>query len=202
MDGKIDFILGLVPEKKREEARAALDGIVSSASVGPMELEIPESEIEKRYPVTEAIEIVKCRKEILLHASNYYMVVRPGASNSFAGGSLYQALKWYCESLDSAGEKSEEERGVNESYRAMMVMLLTLPLELFGDVQYSTDVALACIKEKSKYYKRLFETARARGAAPETEADAIANADFADAIGRAGAIIDAVEKMSGNGDER
>lgn len=202
MDGKIDFILGLVPEDRRGEVKTAIDELVAASAVKPMELEVPESEVEKRYAVTEAIEIIKCRKEILLHASNYYMVVRPGVSNNFAGGSLYQALKWYCESMDSDTEKSEEECGVNESYRSMMIMLLTLPLELFGDVQYSTDVALACIREKAKYYKRLFESARERGTAPETEADAMANADFVDAIGRVGAIIDAIDKMSGNDNER
>lgn len=202
MDSKIDFILGLVPEDKREDVKTVVDELMVASAVKPMEIEVPESEVKKRYAVTDAIEIIKCRKEILLHAANYYLVVRPGASNNFAGGSLYQALKWYCESVDNDTEKSEEERSVNESYRSMMIMLLTLPLELFGDVQYSTDVALACIKEKAKYYRRLFESAKNRGAAPETEADAIANADFADAIGKTGAIIDAIEKLSGNGNER
>lgn len=200
MEKTIDYILGLVPKGKRDEARTALEELVRGAQY-PVEIEVPESEVVKRYPVTEAIEIVKCRKEMLLHVSNFYLVVRPGVANNFAGGSLYQALKWYCESIDNDSSYTEEERQTNADYRAVMIMLLTLPLEMFGDAEYSVNLALAVLTEKRNYYRRLSDEAALRGAAPETEDDAIANAEFVESVKRTGAIVEAVEKLVGDGDE-
>lgn len=200
MKDRMEFVLGLVPEGRRAEARAAIEEMNAAAAARPAEIEVPESEVVGRYPVTDAVEVVRCRKEMLLHVSNYWLVVRPGVADNMAGGSLYQALKWFCDSIDSPSD-SEEGRKTSEEYRSLMVTLLTLPLEMFGDVEYSVDLALAVLSEKRKYYGRLAKDAALIGAAPETEADAASNAEFVDAVRRVGAVAAAVERLAGDDHE-
>ena len=198
---KIDRVIELVPEDKREEARTRIEEIAQRAAATPTEIDIPVSEVVKRYPVTEAIEVVRCKKEVFLHSANFYLVVRPGVANNMQGGSLYQALVWFCESIDRRDTETDEEKTLHAQYRDLMIALLTLPSEMFGDVEYSVALGKAITEEKVKYYERLLKTARERGLLPETEGDAKANAEFAEAVQKVGAISIAIDKLAENGNK-
>lgn len=201
MKNEVEKILAFVPKGKQEKAREVVEEAITRAENRPVEIEVPESEVVKRYNVTDAIEVVKCRKEVLLHCANYWLVVRPGSANNFAGGSLYQALQWYCDSIDGADEAGEEGRKLDESFRSLMVMLLTLPLEIFGDTQYAADLATAVMREKRKYYERLLEKAHERGVTPETEADAEVNAEFMERVQKVGAVVNGLMKLGEDDNE-
>lgn len=201
MENEVEKILAFVPKGRREKAREAVEEALARAENRPVEIEVPEAEVVKRYKATEAVEVVRCRKEILLHCANYWIVVRPGSVDNFTGGALYQALKWYCDSIDDMDAADERERGLDESFRSLMVMLLTLPLEIFGDTQYASDMAVAVMREKRKYYERLLAKARERGLAPETEADAKANAEFMERVQKVGAVVDGLMKLGADDNE-
>lgn len=147
-----------------------------SEKVVPTELIIEESEVIKRYPVTEAIEIVRCRTAIFFHSTCFWVVSRPTMANNMKGGALFEQLQWYCDYQDNREEYPEDERWKYDVICEMMVNLFTLPLDVFTDADFFLDVSNRILEERNKFYDRL--TKEAETPHEDTLEDALDNAAF------------------------
>lgn len=144
--------------------------------IEPMEIDIAVKDVVKRYPVTEATEIVRCRTSIFFHSTCFWVVSKPTVANNGRGGALYEMLTWYCDYKDNRDTFSAEEQQTYDTLCDMVINILTVPLDIFTDMDYCLDVAQSIIEKRSAFYERLAQEASVER--EETEADAIANAEF------------------------
>ena len=144
--------------------------------IKPVELCIECDEVVKRYKVTEAIEIVRCKTAIFLHATGFFVVSRPTLANNLKGGALFETLQWYCDYMDKRDEYNAEDQEAYDAYAAMIVNALTLPMDVFTDMDFCIAVSTDILHKRNEYYERLQKQA----AEPhqETLEDALANAAF------------------------
>lgn len=144
--------------------------------VAPVELCIECDDVIKRYPVSEAIEIVRCRTSIFLHSTCFWMVSKPTLANNLKGGALFEMLQWYCDYMDEREKYSDEDKEKFDTITAMMVNALTLPLDIFTDMDFMLDISDYILEKRSAYYGRLVKEASEEK--PETLEDAMANLEF------------------------
>lgn len=130
-----------------------------SNEIKPIELCIESDEVVKRYPVTEAMEIVRCRTSIFFHSTGFFAVSKPTLANNLKGGALFETLQWYCDYMDSRDDYSEEDREKYDTFAAMIVTLLSLPLDIFTDIDFMLDTADYILQKRNEYYERLQEEA-------------------------------------------
>ncbi|MBR3467086.1 MAG: hypothetical protein IKH15_07715 [Bacteroidales bacterium] len=147
-----------------------------SNEIKPVELCIEADEVVKRYPITEALEIVRCRTSIYFHSTGFFVVSKPTLANNLKGGALFETLQWYCDYMDSREEYSEEDREKYDTFAAMVVNVLTLPLDVFTDIDFMLNVSEYILKRRNEYYERL--NAVAAEPRQETLEDALENAAF------------------------
>ena len=144
--------------------------------IKPVELCIESDEVVKRYPITEAMEIVRCRTSIFFHSTGFFVVSRPTLANNLMGGALFETLQWYCDYMDNRETYPAEEQEKYDTFASMVVMILTLPMDVFTDTDFMLDVADYILQKRNDYYSRLQEEA----AQPrqETLQDALDNVAF------------------------
>ena len=147
-----------------------------SENIKPIELCIEADEVVKRYPVTEAIEIVRCRTCIFFHSTGFFVVSRPTLANNMKGGALFETLKWYCDYMDSREDTPEDERDTYDNFAALIVNVLSLPIDIFTDVDFMLDVSDYILKKRNEYYDKLWkEAGKTRG---ETLDDVLDNVAY------------------------
>lgn len=171
-----------------------------SKEIKPVELCIEADEVVKRYPVTEAIEVVRCRTSIFLHSTGLFVVSKPTLANNLQGGALFETLRWYCDYMDSRDEYTDEDKERHDTFAAMIVNILTLPMDIFTDVDFMLDIADYLVKKRNEYYERLQdEASRPR---EETIDDALENAAFEGEVLASERVVKELGKMAkkkGNG---
>lgn len=148
----------------------------NTRSVKPVELAIECDEVVKRYPISEAIEIVRCKTAIFLHSTCFWVVSKPTLANNMKGGAFFEMLSWYCDYMDERGDYTEEDKQKFDTIGAMIVNILTLPLDVFTDMDFMLDIANYILDKRTEYYQRLFDEASKEK--PETLEDAFENAQF------------------------
>ena len=141
-----------------------------------VELCIENDEVVKRYPVTEAIEIVRCKTSIFFHSTGFFAVSKPTLANNLKGGALFEMLQWYCDYKDNREEYTPEEQERYDTICDMMVTIFTLPLDVFTDIDFMLDVADSILQKRNEYYGRLIAEAETPRA--ETLEDALENIAF------------------------
>lgn len=144
--------------------------------IKPVELCIEADDVVKRYKVTEAIEIVRCRTSIFFHATGFFVVSKPTMANNLKGGALFETLQWYCDYMDTRDDYPEEERERYDASAAMVVNALTLPMDIFTDVEFMLDISEYILRKRNEYYERLWK--ESEEPKQETLEDAIENANF------------------------
>lgn len=149
---------------------------MENKEIKPVELCIEADDVVKRYPVTEAIEIVRCRTSIFFHSTGFFAVSKPTLANNLKGGALFETLEWYCDYMDSRDSYPEDQRDRYDTFAAMIVNILSLPLDIFTDVDFMLDVAEYILRRRNDYYEKL--TRQASEERKETLEDAIENANF------------------------
>lgn len=147
-----------------------------SNEIKPIELCIESDEVVKRYPVTEAMEIVRCRTSIFFHSTGLFVVSKPTLANNLKGGALFETLQWYCDYIDERENYSEEEKDKYDVFASMIINLLTLPLDIFTDIDFMLDVSEYVLRKRNEYYERL--QAEASEVRPETLQDELENVAF------------------------
>lgn len=147
-----------------------------SKEIKPVEISIEESEVVKRYKITEAMEIVRCRTAIFFHSTCFWVVSKPTMANNLKGGALFETLQWYCDYMDERDTYTEEEQERYDTFSAMIVSLLTLPLDAFTDMDFCIGLADMVLEKRNAYYTKLTEEAAVER--PETLEDALENAAF------------------------
>lgn len=165
-------ILAMIPQEKKQEAQALLEEIQKGNS--GVELEISSDEVLARYEVSEAIELVRCRTAIFLHCNGYWLVSRPTMANNGKGGALYEMLSWYCEWIDRRKDATQTEKDTNDALSTIIVSLLTLPLDVFTDMDFMIGIAHEVITRRAEYYAKLASTPLKK----ETEHDIVENEAF------------------------
>lgn len=177
---------------------------MSKKITNPVELLIEEGDIVKRYKVTEAIEIVRCRTFIYLHATGFFVVSKPTLANNLHGGALFETLKWYCDYMDKRDEYNAEDQEQYDTICAMIINALTLPLDIFTNQDFMVDVSNEIIKKRNAYYERLQkEAAEPR---KDTLEDELANIAFEAEVMAGEQVKEDLaklgEKQNGNGDKQ
>ena len=140
----------------------------------PVEIEIASDEVKSRYEVSGAIELVRCRTAIYMHCNGYWLVSRPTMANNGKGGALYEMLSWYCGWMDRRKDATQAEKDTNDALATIIVSLLTLPLDVFTDMDFMTGIAHEVITRRSEYYGRLASMPLKE----ETESDVVENEAF------------------------
>lgn len=162
--------------------------------IKPVELCIEADEVVKRYPVSEAIEIVRCRTSFFLHSTCFWVVSKPTMANNFKGGALFEMLQWYCDYQDSRESYPKEEQEKYDTLCDVVVSSLILPLDLFTDINFCLDVAEDILNRRKQYYQRLQEEAEKEK--PETLEDALENAAFEAEVEMNKAVLEDLSKMA------
>lgn len=145
-----------------------------------MELDIAVKDVVKRYPITEATEIVRCKTCIFFHSTCFWVVSKPTMANNGKGGALFEMLTWYCDYQDTRDTYSEEDRQMHDIVCSMVVNILTTPLDIFTDMDYCLDVAQSLVEKRAAFYKKLTEQSLIPR--EDTVEDAIANAEFEEEV--------------------
>ena len=144
--------------------------------IKPVELCIEEEEVVKRYPVTEALEIVRCKTSIFFHSTGFFVVSKPTIANNFKGGALFETLKWYCDYMDERDSYPPDEQEKYDTFAAMIINLLSIPLDVFTDIDLMLDIADFVLRRRQTYYEKLEkEAAEPR---QDTLEDALKDAEF------------------------
>lgn len=188
-------LLGLIPEKDREHAANIVDSIIASTAEKPAEFFIGVDEVEKRHRLTESAEMLECRKNMMFHQPYYRVIANPGGAAD--GTSLYQAMKWWCDWQDRRQyERDKDAVRKNDTVASLIELILTLPMEAFGDADYLLDLGMAIIKEKNKYYKRIEVLASSLGKIPEGKKEEELNAAYVDGLNTLGTVITAAQTIN------
>ena len=163
-------------------------------TVEPVELCIEVKEVVKRYPITEAIEIVRCKTAIFFHSTCFWVVSKPTMANNLKGGALFEMLSWYCDYQDGRDSYTEEEREKYDTICAMIVNILTLPLDSFTDMDFFLDLANDILTRRNAFYERLAKEAEV--VHEETLEDALENAAFEQEVAIQEAAVEELKKMA------
>ena len=141
----------------RAAATTLINEIIDKTKRGKTatELSIPTAGVIKRYKVTEAIEIVRCKKMIYLHSNSFWVVSKPTLANNAKGGALYEMLTWYCDYMDSRESYGPEEQKVNDTMCTMIVSDLMLPLDIFTDMNFCVDISQYIMTKRAEFYEAL-----------------------------------------------
>lgn len=144
--------------------------------IKPVELCIECDDVVKRYQVTDAMEIVRCRTSIFFHSTGLFVVSKPTLANNLQGGALFETLRWYCDYMESREQYTQDEQDKYDTIAAMVVNILSLPLDVFTDMDFMIDVADQILRLRNEYYERLQK--EAAELKPETLEDALENSAF------------------------
>lgn len=166
--------------------------------IKPVELCIECDDVVKRYPVTEAIEIVRCRAAIFFHSTGFFAVSKPTLANNMQGGALFETLRWYCDYMDSREKYAEDEREKYDAIAAMVVNILSLPLDVFTDMDFMIDVADQILRMRNEYYERLQK--EAAELKPVTLEDALENTAFEGEVLALEQLVSEKKTLAGKGD--
>lgn len=161
------------------EVKDALDEIVSlkgQLSVIPTEIDIPAEDVVKRYPITQAMEIVRCKTAIFFHSTCFWVVSKPSMANDMQGTALYQMLSWYCDYRDNRSEFDEDERTAYDALCSTVETILSLPMDVFTDNDFLVGVAGDIIDRRIAYYEGL--RAKAAELMEVSEEDEAKNNEF------------------------
>lgn len=161
--------------------------------VPAVEVCIEESEVVKRYPISEAVEIVRCRTAIFFHSTCFWVVSKPTLANNLKGGALFEMLSWYCDYQDNRDKYPEEERDGYDTFCAMISNILSLPLDVFTDTEFCLDIAQYIVKRRNEYYEKLIKEAAEEK--PETLEDALANAEYEAEVEMQRQFVEELKKM-------
>ena len=123
--------------------------------IKPVELCIESDDVVKRYPITEAIEIVRCKTSFFFHSTGFFVVSKPTLANNMQGGALFETLRWYCDYMDSRENCPQDEQEKFDTVAAMVANILSLPLDVFTDMDFMIDVADQILRMRNEYYERL-----------------------------------------------
>lgn len=162
--------------------------------INPVELCVEVSDVDKRYPITEAMEIVRCKDCIFFHSTGFFAVSKPTLANNLKGGALFETLRWYCDYQDSRDDYSAEEQERLDTVAAMVVNVLTLPLDVFTDTDLMLDISDYILRRRQEYYDRLSREASEPHAG--TLDDAVENANFEGEVLAQESIIGGLKKKS------
>lgn len=151
----MDKLLSLCSD--RATATTLLSNIIDQAKRGHVasELHLPTKDVIKRYKVTEAIEVVRCKKVIFLHSNSFWVVSKPTLANNAKGGTLYEMLTWYCDYMDNRDNYSPEEQKSNDIMCTMIVSDLLLPLDVFVDMEFCIDISKYIMTKRADFYEAL-----------------------------------------------
>jgi hypothetical protein len=166
--------------KNPDEAKKNIEELLlcqRQLDIVPVELQIDEASVVKRYPISGAIEIVRCKAAIFLHSTCFWLVSKPTLANNGRGGALYEMLEWYCDYQDYRQEYTEAEREKFDTICAMVVNILTLPMDAFTDMDYCVALAADILEKRTEYYNRLAE--EAEKGSEETFEGAVKDAEMA-----------------------
>ena len=97
-------------------------------------------------------------------------------ANNMKGGALFEMLEWYCDYMDSLEDYTPEERENFDVVCTMIVNILTLPMDVFSDMNYCMDVAHDILTRRAAYYNKLADEAEKES--EESVDSAIADAAF------------------------
>lgn len=146
---KEEIIRSGAPADKVEE----LIALAGEKNITPVVLEIPEEDIQQRYRLTEAWEIVKTRKEIYFHANSYWLVSRPTMAEY--GGHLYRTLSGVCNILSMIEDLDEDTRSLAQTWASVVAEILSLPLDVFCDPGMTIEIGTEILRIRRIYYERL-----------------------------------------------
>lgn len=170
-----------------------------SNKITDVELCIEQSEVIKRYKISEAIEIVRCRTAIFFHSTCFWVVSKPTVANNLKGGALFEMLTWYCDYQDERDKYPEDERANYDTLCAVIAGLLSLPLDVFTDIGFCLDIADYVTKRRNQYYEVLIKEAEEEK--PETLEDALADAEYEAEVLMQEQLADDLKKMAADAAE-
>ena len=162
--------------------------------VKPVELFIESDEVVKRYPITDAIEVVRCKTSIFLHSTGFFAVSKPTLANNLKGGALFETLRWYCDYQDKREEYTKEEQEQYDTICSMIATIIMLPIEAFTDADFMIDLADIILTKKREYYDRL--AAEAAQPREETLEDALENAAFESEVRASEEIVKEMKELA------
>lgn len=145
-------------------------------TVEPVELSIPVKDVIKRYQIIDAVEIVKCKTAIFFHTTCFWVVSKPTLANNGRGGALYESLLELCDFMDTRDSLPEEEKESMDIIMALYTNILSLPLDVFTDIDFTLEVGKAILDKRTEYYNRVAEQASVER--EETAEDEIKNEEF------------------------
>lgn len=164
----------------------------------PVELEIPVEDVIKRYKITEALEIVRTTHCIFFHSTCFWVVSKPTMANSLRGGALYEMLTWYCDYQDDREQYTKEKQERYDTLCSVIATILTLPMDVFTDIDFTLDVANYILERRTAYYEALAKEAEQEK--PDTLEDALDNARFEAEVMAAEEMKDEARRLN-DGDE-
>lgn len=144
----------------RAAATTLLSNIIDQTKRGHVasELNLATKDVVKRYKVTEALEVVRCRKAIFLHSNSFWVVSKPTLANNAKGGSLYEMLSWYCDYMDNREKYSPDDQRTNDVMCTMIISDLMLPLDVFVDMKFCIDISQFIMTKRADFYEALANT--------------------------------------------
>lgn len=155
---KIDDIRkGLISKGADAKLIDELIRLQKEYDVVPTEVDIPVDEVVKRYAVTDAWEIVRCKTAIFFHTNSFWIISRPTLANNLQGGALYEMLSWFCDYQDVRDSVTGDERVDYDTVCDMMCHIFSLPLDVFTDMDFCIDVATDILNRRKEYFARLEE---------------------------------------------
>lgn len=165
-----------------------------SDKITNVEICIEESEVVKRYPVSEAVEIVRCRTAIFFHSTCFWVVSKPTLANNMKGGALFEMLSWYCDYQDERDSYPAEQQESYDTLCSVIAGILSLPLDVFTDINFCLDIADYITKRRNEYYEALIKEAEQEK--PETLEDALADAEYEAEVLMQEQLVDDLKKMA------
>lgn len=163
LERKLSSLRQLIADK--EGATELLDEVnelTRQAAIPAVEVEIPEESVIKRYPISEAMEIVRCKTAIFFHSTCFWVISEPTLANNMQGGALYEMLSWYCDYMDRRDEMEDsDEKDIFDTVCAQIANILSLPLDVFTDTAFMLNISNYILKARNIYYDALAKQAEA-----------------------------------------
>ena len=181
-------IAELITDKTIREKVDERIRLQKALDVVPVELMIECEDVLGRYPVTDSVEVVRCKTAIFLHTTCFWVVAKPTLANNGRGGALYEILNWYCDYMENWDEYEGEERENYDTVCMIVGSILTLPLDAFTDMDFCTGIANDILTRRTAYYERLDEEANKER--PETVEDLLKNAEYVASVAAGQEILD------------
>lgn len=176
VEAKVAEILEKAKGSDIEKDLRELLTLKGQADIVPVELEIPVEEVVRRYPITDAWEIVRCKTCFFFHANSFYVVSKPTLANNGKGGALYEWLEMYCDYVDNKDDFTPDQREYRDILCQLTAQVLSLPLDIFTDMDYCVDVAMYITQKRTELFEKVLKEAEKPVViSPE---DAVLNAEF------------------------